>query len=509
MNSLEQPMAEMSVGTKLNTPELDWSSKSLSHPQRIYSKINVINGVNSGTLSTSTQGAFSFQIPAKVLSLKDSYVSLDLEIATAGNGVPCSVIAGNLGNIFSRVVCTADNNAVLFDINDFHRFGSMLHAPSMKSETLEQECVSDMEFLPTGATSAAVRGIARRSPYNVLQKNSTAQFTATATVPTIVSNKPPLDRFTGGIDPTNAGVALFAHQENLNPSGYRHYIQQTNLANNQATAYSLSFRLKDLLPHTVCSLEQLLYFGGAQLQFDFYINSIDFVGYLAGTAALIASQAQLPATTFSNFQFNLCAENNVNTINAVVNKVKNEGLTIPIPYVFGSKTSIGSTAPNVNQVITRSSGEKLRWVAWSPFPSTALRDIINSHTQLTCTDISGQGTYTTVFDNYNTSLDNIFIKSQSTIDCSKGEHWLYNKNELKGSALQGIELLNNDFVHIDSWTGKSLCDTDPSVSDGLPITENHTWGLTASFTSADVYQHYVYYCMERKLVIGNFSVQVI
>jgi len=120
----------------LITPELDWSAKSLSHPQRLYTKIAVINGVNSGTLSTSTQGAFSFQIPAKVISLKDSYVSMDLQLATSTITL-CPAFAGNLSNLFSRVVLTADNNTVLADINDFHRYGSMMIAPSMKFETLE------------------------------------------------------------------------------------------------------------------------------------------------------------------------------------------------------------------------------------------------------------------------------------------------------------------------------------------------------------------------------------
>lgn len=497
MTTLEQPMSEMSVGTKLNTPELDWSSKSLSHPQRIYSKINVINGVNSGTLSTSTQGAFSFQIPAKVLSLKDSYVSLDLAIATAGGAGNASVIGGNLGNIFSRIVCTADNNTVLFDINDFHRYGSMLHAPSMKFETLEQECVSGSNILfEADAVSS------KRTPFNVLQKNCYSIQTNAGTTLVPLANKPNSDFFTGG-------TTAF-HQENLNPNGYRHFIQQIAAAPS-TTNYSLSFRLKDLLPHTICALEQLLYFGGAQLQFDFYINNIDYVGYKATTTTITTSTVAgvLPTTTFSNFQFNLCTENNVNTINAVVNKVKSEGLTIPIPYVYGSKTSIGSTNPNVNQVITRSAGSKLKWVAWAPFDNGTARDIYNSHTQINASAVTGQGTFVTIFDSYNTSLDNIFIKSQSTIDCTKGEHWLYNKNELKGSALQGLELLSNDFVHIDSWIGKPLCEYDPSVSDGLPITENHTWGLVGTFTASTTYQHYVYYCMERSLVIGNFSVQVV
>lgn len=502
MNSLEQPMASMSVGTKLNTPELDWSAKSLSHPQRIYSKINVINGVSNGTLSASTQGAYSFQISARVLSLKDSYVSMDLAIATTAS---FPYIAGNLGNIFSRVVCTADNNTVLFDINDFHRFNSMLCAPSMKFETLEQECANSVGFLPSGATASE---IAQRNPFNVLVKNSRDFAIDNAgVIESDTDSAPPIDRFTGGT--LNGANATQTHAPNFNQNSYRHFIQKASGAN-AVTAYSLQFRLGDLLPHTICALDQLLYFGGSQLQFDFYINSSNFVGYTAGDInGATALAVALPSTTFSNFQFNLCSETNVNTINTIVNKVKNEGLTIPIPYVFGSKTSITSgTSHNVNQVITKSAGDKLRWVAWSPFSNSTALDLQNSHTLLNCSVASGQGTYTNVFSNYNTSLNNIFIKSQSNIDCTKGEHWLYNKNELKGSALQGIDLLSNDFVHIDSWTGKSLCETDPSVSDGLPITENHTWGLTTTTVITSL-QHYIYYCMERKLVIGNFSVQVI
>jgi hypothetical protein len=497
MNSLEQPMADMSVGTKLNTPELDWSSKSLSHPQRTYSKINVINGNNGGTLSTSTQGAFSFQIPAKVLSLKDSYVSMDLTIATAGGAGAASVISGNLGNLFSRVVATADNNAVLFDINDFHRYGCMLHAPSMTMDTLNQECISGTHLLleADGAT-------ARRNPFNVLQKNSRGIFTDAATTQVPLANKPPCDFF------TNFRTAF--HQENVNENSYRHYIQQTAV-NATTTDYSIQFRLKDLLPHTICALDQLLYFGGAQIQFDFYINNIDFIGYLAASTTITTAAVggALPATTFSNFQFNLCSENNVNTINAVVNKVKNEGVTLSIPYVYGSKTTITtSTSHNVNQVITRSAGEKLKWVAYAPFTNLTTRDVINSHSLTDTSAVTGQPVFAIPFISYNTSLDNIFIKSQSTIEVGKGEHYLYNKNELKGSALQGLEALTNDFVHIDSWIGKPLCEYDPSVSDGLPITENHTWGITAT-TLSNTLQHYVYYCMERKLVLGNFSVQVI
>jgi hypothetical protein len=505
MNSLEQPMSAMSVNTtKLLVPELDWASKSLSHNSRQYSKIAVINGVNMATLSTSTQGAFSFQIPAKVLSLKESYVSMDLSVATSTT--TCPAFAGNLGNIFSRVVCTADNNTVLFDINDFHRYGSMLTAPSMKFETLEQECTPSLGYLPFGATGAF---IAARNPFNVLVKNGRDFAIDTSGVVTNDGDdKPPVDRFTGGT--TNPASAVQTHAPNYNQNSYRHFLQKVS-ASAGTTSISLQFRLKDLLPHTICALDQLLYFGGSQIQFDFYLNNIDYIGFLAGTKDFdTTAPAQLPTTTMSNLQFNLCVESNVNTINTITTKVKTEGLTIPIPYVFGSKTSITSgTSHNVNQVITRSAGQKVRWVAWAPFTNATERDIINSHTLLNVSDASnGQGLFSNIFSSYNTSWDNVFLKSQSTIDCTKGEHFLYNKNELRGSALQGIDLLSNDFIHIDSWLGKSLCEYDPSVEDGLLMTENHTWGLTAT-TVATSLSHYIYYCMERKLVIGNFSVQVI
>lgn len=503
MNSLETPKSDMSVGTKLTSVELDWSAKNLSHPQRIYSKINVINGVNTAQISSSTQGAFSFQIPAKVLSLKDSYITLDVDIATSTT--TCPFISGNLGNIFSRVVLTADNNATLLDINEFHRFNSMLCAPSMKYETLEQECNPSLGYLPFGATAVS---IANRNPFNVLVKNGRDFAVDNAGVAeNDVDGVPPVDRFTGAT--TSPASAVQTHAINNNQNSYRHFIQKAS-ASAGVSAYSLQFRLKDLLPHTICSLDQLLYFGGSILQLDLYLNSSSFIGFLAGDInGATTAPASLPTTTVKNLQFNLCSESNINTINTVVNKVKNEGLSIPFPYIFGSKTTITSgTSHSVNQVITKSSGDKLKFVAYSFFDNSGAVDIVNSHSLLNCSNATGQGTYTNVITSFNTALDSIFIKSQSTIDCTRGEHYLYNKNELKGSALQGIDLLSNDFVNIDSWMGESLAEYNPSVSDGLPITENHTWNLTAT-TVATSLQHYVFYCMERKLVIGNFSVQVV
>jgi hypothetical protein len=483
MDSIEQPMSDMSVSTKLNTPELDWSPKKLNHATLQYQKVNVINGVNSATInSNSTQGAFSFQIPAKVLSLKESFVAMDLSL-TYPNGT--AVIDGNLGNIFSRVVITADSGVVLADINDFHRYSSMLVPASTKYEDVCDGTFSGFDAFET--TSLAV---AKLIPFSNIQKSNNSNlnggYVYDAAVPPVASLSPAVNRIRGD---TTATHALDSNAGNL-----RHLVMAESIGTTGFASYQ--FRLKDLLPYTICALDQLLYFGGSQIQFDFYLNGIDYIGYKAATPALAASIASLTSVAMTNFSFYLATEINVKTIDAVVKQVKNGGVKLRIPYVYGSKTSISaSTSQSVNQVITRTAGSKLLWVAYAPYLTTSVADLVNSHPA-------------TTFSNYTITLDNVNVKSQSPIDVTRGEQFLYNRRELKGSCVRGVYDMYNDFVDFTSYIGKSLCDFDPSVEDGLSLDENHTWGITATTTSTAL-THYIYYCMSRELVLQNFSVQVI
>jgi len=482
MNSIEQTMADMSVSKQsLTAPELDWSAKKLNHATIQYQKVNVINGVNSATInSNSTQGAFSFQIPAKVLSLKESFVAMDLSL-TYPSGT--AVLDGNLGNIFSRVVITADNGVVLADINDFHRYSSMLVPASTKYDDVCDGTFSGADVFET--TSLAV---ARQFPFTNIQKSNNSNLnggyvydaTPTATL------SPAVNRFRGdttathGLDPNAGSLRHLVMAESITTAGYASY----------------QFRLKDLLPYTICALDQLLYFSGSQIQFDFYLNGIDYIGYKGATPALAGSIASLTSIAMSNFAFFLATETNVNTIDTIINKVKTEGVRLRIPYIYGSKTSISaSTSQSVNQVITRTAGSKLLWVAYAPYLTTSTADLVNSHPSSTVS-------------NYTITLDNINVKSQSPIDVSRGEQWMYNRRELKGSCVRGVYELVNDFVDFTSYIGKPICDFDVSVEDGLRLEENRTWGITATTTSTAL-THFIYYCMSRELVLQNFSVQVI
>lgn len=482
MNSIEQPMSDMSVSKQsLITPELDWSAKKLNHATLQYQKVNVINGVNSATInSNSTQGAFSFQIPAKVLSLKESFVAMDLSL-TYPSGV--AVLDGNLGNIFSRVVITADNGVVLADINDFHRYSSMLVPASTKYDDVCDGTFSGFDTFETTSLANA-----RLIPFSNIQKSnqvSNTAFQVDSATPT-ASLSPFVNR--------SRGDTSGSHSLDPNSGNLRHLIMAEATSTTGFVSYQ--FRLKDLLPYTICALDQLLYFGGSQLQFDFYLNGIDYIGYKASTNALSASIASLTSIAMSNFSFFLATETNVKTIDAVIQKVKNEGVRLRIPYVYGSKTSItASTSQSVNQVITRTAGSKLLWVAYAGYLTTSTADLVNSHPA-------------SPYSNYTITLDNVNVKSQSPIDVSRGEQWLYNRRELKGSCVRGVYDLYNDFVDYTSYIGKSLCDFDPSVEDGLPLEENHTWGITATTTSTAL-THHIYYCMSRELVLQNFSVQVI
>ena len=383
MNSIEQPMADMSVNkTILNTSDLDWSAKKLTHPTIAYQKVNVINGVNSATInSNSTQGAFSFQIPAKVLSLKDSFVAMDLSL-TYPSGT--AVLDGNLGNIFSRVVITADNGVVLADINDFHRYSSMLVPASTQYDDLCDGTFSGVDTFET--TSLAT---ARLVPFSNIQKSNNNNFfgfdpdSTSTNVLSARSNRARGDTTaTHPIDPNAGSLRHLVLAESVTTAGYVSY----------------QFRLKDLLPYSICALEQLIYFSGLQVQFDFYLNGIDYIGYKGATSALSGSIASLTSIAMSNFSFFLATETNVNTINTIIQKVKNEGVRLKIPYVYGSKTSISaSTSQSVNQVITRTSGGRLLWVAYSPYLTTSTADLVNSHPS-------------SPFSSYTTTMDNINIK---------------------------------------------------------------------------------------------------
>jgi len=484
MNSLEQPMAEMSVSKQtITSPALDWSPKKLTHESLVYQKINVINGVNSATISNnSTQGAFSFQIPAKVMSLKESFIALDLAL-TYPSGT--AVLDGNLGNIFSRVVISTDSGVVLADINDFHRYSSMLVPASTKYDDVCDGTFSGFDTFET--TSLA---IARTAPLSNIQKSNNSNLNGgyiyDGAVPPVASLSPAVNRFRSEVTAT--------HNIDTNAGSLRHLFMSETITTAGYASYQ--FRLKDLLPYTIASMDQLLFFGGQQIQIDLYLNGIDYIGYKGATPALAGSIASLTSIAMTNLSFFLAVESNVKTIDAVIQKVKTEGVKLRFPYVYGSKTSISaSTSQSVNQVITRTSGARLLWVAYSPYLTTSTVDLVNSHNAI-------------AIDNYTTTLDNVNIKSQSPIDVDRGELWIYNRSILKGSCVRGVNDLSNDFVDFTSYIGRPICDFDVSVEDGLPLNENHTWGVNAVTTSTAL-THHIYYCMSRELVLQNFSVQVI
>ena len=116
----------------------------------------------------------------------------------------------------------------------------MLCAPSMKFETLEQECYNSIGYLPSNATQATVQTYARRNPFNVLVKNGRDFAVDNAgVVENDANNKAPIDRFTN--------ATTLVHPENLNQNSYRHFIQKST-ASAGITAYALH-QPTDKTPH--------------------------------------------------------------------------------------------------------------------------------------------------------------------------------------------------------------------------------------------------------------------
>lgn len=108
-------------------------------------------------------------------------------------------------------------------------------------------------------------------------------------------------------------------------------------------------------------------------------------------------------------------------------------------------------------------------------------------------------------------MDNIPIITNSNINLYQGEHWLYNKKWLKDSCIQSIADYNNNFVHLDNFTGESLCKADLTAVNGLELStmRQYSFILNGTITgSTPTVNLYVVFICQKTLFLGPAGVQV-
>ena len=86
-----------------------------------------------------------------------------------------------------------------------------------------------------------------------------------------------------------------------------------------------------------------------------------------------------------------------------------------------------------------------------------------------------------------------------------GTAWLYNKRKFKDSCLLHFSQYRSNFVHVDNWSGSSICKTDDSKINEFSLDSDRTWAVTAN-TVAAAYRYYMYYTTQKKLRISRGAI---
>ena len=220
----------------------------------------------------------------------------------------------------------------------------------------------------------------------------------------------------------------------------------------------------------------------------------------------------------------------------LINKVNGEGFTMTIPYVYCTQSPVSvsaiiataapsSSAFSMQQRITRGYGHRLLRCYSAIFGSEGVSatnmSIMNSThafpttigdgvTFLGIGNVSG---FTTnqhsdlCLGAYNTTLDGIRLQD-FTVSASDSTHWLINEPYLRGSAILTLDQYKNQCCHIDSWTGKPVCEEDDTVDNGLSLDSDKTYGVTYptlyNTSTATSFDHYLFFVVQRQLAIkGN------
>ena len=255
------------------------------------------------------------------------------------------------------------------------------------------------------------------------------------------------------------------------------------------------------------------------------------------TNAAVATTLQ-PA--LSNLALYVSVETDPIITSQLINKVNTEGFSMTVPYVYCTKTPISVSALTaggadafktssfaMQQRITRGYGQRLlrcysaifgnetiaagnQAAGTGTLPKTVSGDIACLQTQTVGFTINQHND--TALSAYNTSLDGIRLQD-FTLSGEDATHYLVNEPYLRGSCILNVEQYKNQCMHIDSWTGNPICQEDDTVDNGISLDADKTYGVTYTtlnnITSSSSFQHYLFFVVQRSLMIKGNQIMLV
>ena len=250
----------------------------------------------------------------------------------------------------------------------------------------------------------------------------------------------------------------------------------------------------------------------------------------AGSAVAVNTAA------LTNLALYIAVETDPIVTSQLINKVNGAGFVMTIPYVYCTKSPVnvsailGTAAPSTSsfsmqQRITRGYGHRLLRCYSAIFGAEGITAgnmsiMDNSHafpnTIADGATVMGVGSVTGFTTNqhsdlclggYNTTLDGIRLQD-FTVSASDSTHWLINEPYLRGSCILTLDQYKNQCCHVDSWTGKPVCEEDDTIDNGLSLDADKTYGVSYqtlyNTSSSTQLNHYLFFVVQRVLAIkGN------
>ena len=485
----------------IQASDLDYSHKTASHSSPLFIKLTPLNNQTTITLNlASVYGPIQFVVPSKCCNLAKSIIQFDVAVPAQGGG-NYAWFSANMWDLFYRTNTVGQStNTQLQEISPVDRFASSLIPVSLKQK--------DFLIKPSPIANGAT-------------------FTTAA-----IGQAQPLAEVSRNWQTTNIdGLG----NDTLTPyDGLQKCLSST--ATNTATYFTVSMELGSL-PFNIFSLDKMMYYGSEQLEINLYMNPVNRWCWL-GTGAANPNTASAAATgtfTVQNISLYLNTEQDAKIIEGLVQKTMTTGYSINFAYPLITRQALSGNNQSINTQLTRGYGKSLLFIGTSWYCGTTAATFANApkmaitagETNATAIDHSlntiltngafGGGNFTNTAGysatgafssfTYQAQIDSINILTNNQYNPYLGEHFLYNKDHLVGSAIKSLPQYNIEFVHLDNFCGDAICDIDMTVEDGLSL-ENyrqHQMTFTAnpsSGTAASV-NWYCFYICQRTLNLSS------
>ena len=555
---------------------IDYTKKQFMHSSYRWMKLTPVGGSGQTvTLNNSSSTIVNFEIPNNVINLSLSKLYYDLLIGASATANKTHCVDALALSLLDRITLSTRSGVVLANCDNMGQFSHIISKLKTKVSNLidnPSTATSLLKVYGTGAVPVVaaiypqvsvdntIINSSRLKPYTDICKsngcppnfNCRSMNVSGATIGPSVTTQ-----ISGNCLRLDGSLVSTPFLEPL------HYISQ-NTSDTTSAALAVSYQIPlSSVKDTLLEVNKSLYFGDNLIlslsfnparKFSFLgVATADSVGgTVAATPTIVmatqglqtsvtATEQNATSIELKNVSLYVAVETDPIITSQLINKVNSEGFSMTVPYVYSTKTPIPLTAVTGNvifnttsfsmqQRITRGYGQRLLRCYSSIFGNEGTIAAgnqcgINGAAAFLPRTVTGEATQQGVITAgftinqhpdtplaaYNTSLDGIRLQD-FTLSAEDSTHWLVNEQYLRGSCILNIDQYKNQCMHIDSWTGNSVCEEDDTIDNGLSLDADKTYGVSYNtinnITNTTSFQHYLFFVVQRVLTIKGSQIQL-